>query len=120
MNILMTGISGRFGRRLASRLSRKHHVIGVDPRKCPALPKRIEHHHHDIRHRPVENLFRRKNIDAKEVDFRVGRASGRAWLALDDSLLKNIPIIVGTVTIANNSNDFCKILISILSLIKKL
>ena len=37
-------------------------------------------------------VSRRKNIDAKEVDFRVGRASGRAWLALDDSLLKNIPI----------------------------
>ncbi|MBJ81032.1 MAG: NAD-dependent epimerase [Myxococcales bacterium] len=64
MNILMTGISGRFGRRVASRLSRKHRIIGVDPRRCPALPKRVEHHHHDIRHRPVEDLFRRNKIDA--------------------------------------------------------
>lgn len=64
MRILLTGISGRLGRRVAQRLSRQHAIVGVDVRPCPGLPKGIEHHRIDIRRRPAENLFRKTPIDA--------------------------------------------------------
>ncbi len=64
MRIVLTGISGRFGRRLANRLNRHHEVIGLDRRPCPGLPQDIIHHRVDIRRRPAENIFRQGEIDA--------------------------------------------------------
>lgn len=64
MRIVLTGIAGRFGRRVAQRLSRTHTVIGIDRRPCPGLPRNVVHHRFDIRRRPAENVFRNGNIDA--------------------------------------------------------
>ncbi|MEE2960473.1 MAG: NAD-dependent epimerase/dehydratase family protein [Myxococcota bacterium] len=64
MRIVLTGISGRFGRRVANRLHRVHEVIGVDRRPCPGLPKGLIHHRIDIRRRSAENIFRQDEIDA--------------------------------------------------------
>ena len=64
MRIVLTGISGRFGRRIAQRLSRHHEVIGIDRRACPGLPKGVAHERVDIRRRPAENIFRSKPVDA--------------------------------------------------------
>ena len=64
VRIVLTGISGRFGRRVALRLHRNHTVIGIDRRPCPGLTRDIEHHRIDIRRRPAENIFRAGNIDA--------------------------------------------------------
>ncbi|MEO0814190.1 MAG: NAD-dependent epimerase/dehydratase family protein, partial [Myxococcota bacterium] len=38
MKIVLTGIAGRLGRRVAQRLARDHEVIGIDRRPCPGLP----------------------------------------------------------------------------------
>ncbi|MBI5508135.1 MAG: SDR family oxidoreductase [Deltaproteobacteria bacterium] len=64
MRILITGIAGRLGRRVANRLRRNHEVIGIDRRPCPALPTDIVHHRVDIRRRPAEDVFRHAKIDA--------------------------------------------------------
>ena len=64
MRILITGISGRLGRRVANRLHRAHEVIGIDRRPCPALPADVVHHRIDIRRRPAEDVFRQGHIDA--------------------------------------------------------
>jgi UDP-glucose 4-epimerase len=64
MRILLTGISGRLGRRVAHRLSRKHTIIGIDKRPCPGLPRGVEHHRVDIRRRSAENIFRQEKLDA--------------------------------------------------------
>lgn len=64
MRILLTGISGRLGRRVANRLHRLHEVIGIDTRPCPGLPKDIQHHRVDLRRRPAEDVFRHCDIDA--------------------------------------------------------
>jgi UDP-glucose 4-epimerase len=64
VRIVLTGIAGRLGRRVAQRLARDHTVIGIDRRPCPGLPKEIEHHRVDIRRRPAENFFRQGDVDA--------------------------------------------------------
>ncbi len=64
MRILITGISGRLGRRVAQRLRRHHEIIGVDRRPCPALPTDVVHHRVDLRRRPAEDVFRNSNVDA--------------------------------------------------------
>ena len=64
MRIVLTGISGRLGRRVAQRLHRAHEVIGIDKRPCPGLPEGVVHHRVDIRRRPAENIFRQQSIDA--------------------------------------------------------
>lgn len=64
MRILLTGIAGRLGRRVAHRLHRQHEVIGIDLRPCPGLPQGVVHHRVDLRRRPAEDIFRHKRIDA--------------------------------------------------------
>ena len=64
MRIILTGVAGRLGRRIATRLRRHHEIIGIDPRPCPALPTDVEHHRVDIRRRPAEDVFRNGAIDA--------------------------------------------------------
>ncbi len=64
MRILLTGIAGRLGRRVAQRLNRNHTVVGIDTRPCPGLPKEIVHHRVDLRRRPAEDVFRQGNFDA--------------------------------------------------------
>lgn len=62
--IALTGIGGRFGRAVARRLHRRHHIIGIDRRPVDDLPKDIEHVQVDIRRRGVEDVFRREQLDA--------------------------------------------------------
>jgi UDP-glucose 4-epimerase len=64
VRILITGIAGRLGRRVANRLRRNHQVIGIDRRPCPALPTDVVHHRVDIRRRPAEDIFRQGHLDA--------------------------------------------------------
>lgn len=62
--ILITGISGRFGRALARRLHRTCEVIGVDRRPAQNMPKDVIFEKADIRRRKFEDVFRREKIDA--------------------------------------------------------
>ena len=62
--IAITGIGGHFGRAVARRLHRHHQVLGIDRREVSGLPKDIEFMNLDIRRRGVEDVFRRRNLDA--------------------------------------------------------
>ncbi|MEK7704768.1 MAG: NAD-dependent epimerase/dehydratase family protein [Myxococcota bacterium] len=64
MRIVLTGISGRLGRRVARRLARGNEVIGIDQRPCDGLPEGVRHHRLDIRRRSAEDIFRQGGIDA--------------------------------------------------------
>lgn len=62
--VLVTGICGNLGRRVARRLHREVFVVGLDRRKFVGRPKDIEHHAVDLRRRRVEDIFREGPIDA--------------------------------------------------------
>ncbi len=62
--VVVTGICGRMGRRLARQLHRERPVIGLDRRPFEDRPKDIEHHPIDIRRKKARELFRRKDIAA--------------------------------------------------------
>lgn len=62
--IIITGIGGNLGRRLAQRLHRRASVIGIDRRIVPGLPKDIEQNRVDIRRRQVEDIFRTSKASA--------------------------------------------------------
>jgi UDP-glucose 4-epimerase len=62
--IVITGIVGRLGRRLARRLHRSERVIGVDRRPFLDRPKDIEHHPIDIRRKKTRDVFRSHNVRA--------------------------------------------------------
>ncbi|MBK06438.1 MAG: epimerase [Deltaproteobacteria bacterium] len=65
MKVLITGISGNLGRRVAMRLSHNgHEVLGIDRRPWPDAPKGIEVFDTDIRKRPAEEVFRTTKPDA--------------------------------------------------------
>ena len=64
MRIVLTGISGRLGCRVAKRLAEHHEVIGIDRRPCPELPAGVRHERVDIRRRSAENVFRSQSVDA--------------------------------------------------------
>jgi UDP-glucose 4-epimerase len=56
--ILITGICGRLGRRLARTLHRERRVIGIDRREFRGRPKDITHHQLDIRRKKTKDIFR--------------------------------------------------------------
>jgi UDP-glucose 4-epimerase len=62
--VVITGICGRLGRRLARHIHRERPVIGVDRRPFPDRPKDIEHHQIDIRRKKARDVFRRGDIGA--------------------------------------------------------
>ena len=62
--VMVTGIAGRLGRMLASRLHREVPVLGVDRRPFPGCPKDIAHHQLDIRRKRLEEVFERHAIRA--------------------------------------------------------
>ncbi len=62
--VVITGICGRLGRRLARELHRERPVIGLDRRDFDDRPKDIEHHQIDIRRKKARELFRRGDIEA--------------------------------------------------------
>lgn len=62
--VLITGICGRLGRRLARRLHRERPVIGIDRRDFEGRPKDIEHHQIDIRRKKTQDVFRHEKLAA--------------------------------------------------------
>jgi UDP-glucose 4-epimerase len=62
--VVITGIVGRLGRRLARRLHRDRRVIGVDRRPFEGRPKDIQHHQLDIRRKKTRDVFRGTPIAA--------------------------------------------------------
>jgi UDP-glucose 4-epimerase len=64
VRILLTGISGRLGRRAALRLHRSHTVVGIDERPWPGVPAGITHYQVDLRRRSAEDVFRQGQFDA--------------------------------------------------------
>ena len=56
--VLITGICGRLGRRLARLLHRERRVVGVDRRPFVGCPKDITHHQVDIRRKKAKDIFR--------------------------------------------------------------
>ena len=64
--VVITGISGRFGRIVARRL---HHelgweIVGLDRRPMPGRPKDIELHQVDLRSKRARDVFRAGDVDA--------------------------------------------------------
>src|SRR5690349_17695619 len=62
--IVLTGIAGRLGRRVAQRLLQHYEVIGIDSRPYQGLDDTIEFYQTDLRRRAAEEIFRQGNIDA--------------------------------------------------------
>ncbi len=56
--VLITGICGRLGRRLARVLHRQRGVVGVDRRPFKGKPKDIVHFEVDIRRKKTKDIFR--------------------------------------------------------------
>jgi UDP-glucose 4-epimerase len=62
--VLITGICGRLGKRLARILHRERPVIGVDRRAFPDRPKDVNHQQVDIRRKKLKDVFRAGDISA--------------------------------------------------------
>ena len=62
--VLITGISGNFGRVLTRLLHRDERVIGLDRRPFPGRPRDLEMIELDIRKKKVEEVFRRGEVKA--------------------------------------------------------
>ena len=60
--IVITGICGRLGKRLARVLHRERPVIGVDRRPFPDKPKDILHAQLDLRRKKLKDVFRNGNV----------------------------------------------------------
>jgi UDP-glucose 4-epimerase len=63
-DVIVTGICGRLGRRVARFLHRERGVIGLDRRPFPDRPKDIEHCQIDLRRKKAKEVFRNRNIAA--------------------------------------------------------
>jgi len=82
--VVITGICGRLGRRLARQLHRERRVIGLDRREFVGRPKDIEHHRIDVRRKKARDLFRSKGVSALihlgvMHDPRVGAEEHHTW-----------------------------------------
>lgn len=62
-SVLVTGISGRFGRRLTRRLHRDLPVVGIDRRPFPDAPRDVTMYRVDLRSRRSEEAFRQHDIE---------------------------------------------------------
>src|SRR5262249_39783750 len=62
--VVITGICGRLGKRLARTLHRERKVIGVDRRAFPDKPKDVVHEQVDIRRKKLKDVFRGGDVDA--------------------------------------------------------
>ncbi|MBI4951377.1 MAG: SDR family oxidoreductase [Myxococcales bacterium] len=56
--VLVTGVCGRLGRRLARVLHRERRVSGVDRREFRGCPKDVTHHKIDMRRKKMKDIFR--------------------------------------------------------------
>jgi UDP-glucose 4-epimerase len=55
--VLVTGVCGRLGRRLARALHRQCRVVGLDRRPFPDRPSDVEHHELDLRSTRARDVF---------------------------------------------------------------
>jgi UDP-glucose 4-epimerase len=62
--VLITGICGRLGKRLARALHRERRVVGVDRRPFVDKPKDIDHAQVDLRRTKLKDVFRAGTIEA--------------------------------------------------------
>jgi len=62
--IVITGICGRLGKRVARALHRLYTVEGIDRRPFPDRPKDIVHHAIDIRRKKCRDVFRHGDVRA--------------------------------------------------------
>ncbi len=82
--ILITGICGRLGRRLARRLHRELPVIGIDRREFEGRPKDVQHFRFDIRRKKTQDIFRQHKLAAVVHlgvmhDPRASQAEHHSW-----------------------------------------
>jgi UDP-glucose 4-epimerase len=82
--VLITGICGRLGRRLARKLHRERAVVGIDRRDFEGRPKDIQHHKFDIRRKKTQDVFRNQRLAAVVHlgimhDPRVSQAEHHSW-----------------------------------------
>lgn len=65
MRVVVTGVSGRLGRLLATELAAAgHEVLGIDRRAWPDAGEGIEVFQTDLRKRPAEDVFRMRRPEA--------------------------------------------------------
>ena len=65
MRVLILGVAGAIGRKVAERLmGQGHEVIGIDARPWGDKPRGLELHHVDIRKRAAEDVFRKSKPEA--------------------------------------------------------
>ena len=62
--VVVTGICGRLGRRVARFLHRERAVVGLDRRPFTDRPKDIEHYQIDLRRKKVKEVFRNRQVSA--------------------------------------------------------
>ncbi len=62
--VVITGIAGNLGKALAKLLHTETHLVGIDRRPFREKPKDVEHHQLDVRKKKVEDVFRRRRIEA--------------------------------------------------------
>lgn len=62
--VLVTGLSGRLGRRVVRRLHRVRPVVGLDPRTVSDLPSDVEHEALDPLRSGARRLFARGDVSA--------------------------------------------------------
>ncbi len=82
--VLITGICGRLGRRLARRLHRERAVVGIDRRDFEGRPKDVQHHKLDLRRKKTQDIFRQQRFSAVVHlgvmhDPRVSQAEHHSW-----------------------------------------
>ncbi|MEP7126612.1 MAG: NAD-dependent epimerase/dehydratase family protein [Byssovorax sp.] len=82
--ILITGICGRLGKRLARRLHRELRVIGIDRREFEGRPKDVQHYCFDIRRKKTQDIFRQQKLAAVVHlgvmhDPRASQAEHHSW-----------------------------------------
>jgi UDP-glucose 4-epimerase len=81
--VVVTGICGRLGRRLARQLHRNRPVIGLDRREFVGKPKDIEHHLIDVRRKKARELFRGEIAALVHLgvmhDPRLGSEDHHSW-----------------------------------------
>jgi UDP-glucose 4-epimerase len=82
--VLVTGICGRLGRRLARALHRERKVIGIDRRPFEGRPKDVEHYPIDIRKKKTQDVFRQHKFAAVVHpgimhDPRVSQVEHHTW-----------------------------------------
>jgi UDP-glucose 4-epimerase len=62
--VVVTGICGRFGRRIARALHRQRRIVGLDPRPFLDRPKDVEHAQFDPRSKRAREVFRQPDVGA--------------------------------------------------------